>query len=563
MKTILKNGSVVNVFIDAVEKADVLIEDGIIKGVGDYSGYAADEVIDITGKTVCPGLIDGHIHIESTMLTPAEFAKAVLPHGTTTVVIDPHEIANVSGVIGIGYMLEASEGLPVSMYVVLPSCVPATGFDENGAVLDAQSLKVFYKQPRVLGLGEMMNYPGILADVPDLYQKIADARAVGKLVNGHAPMLSGNDLDKYISCGIEDDHECSSLEEAKERIRKGQTIMIRQGSAARNLEALGGLFEEPWASHCILATDDRHPADLIADGHMDNIIRCAVKNGKSVLTAIRMATLQAARHFRLYDIGAVAPGYQADLLILDDLEEMKVCSVLKRGKIAAEAGKAVSFPIPQIQQDFRMPVLNSFYCDKITADRLRIEPKGSKCRVINVLKGELITKESIEEIDFSKNNGIDPQKDILKLAIVERHMNTGHIGLGFVKGLGIKRGAIATSVSHDSHNLIVVGTNDEDMCAAANAVLEKRGGSAAVLDGKVLARLELPVGGLMSLKSAEETAEQCRIINETVHNVLECAEGIEPFMNTAFISLPVIPDIKLTTLGLIDVNGQKIVPLFV
>ncbi len=563
MKTILKNGSVVNVFIDAVEKADVLIEDGIIKGVGDYSGYAADEVIDITGKTVCPGLIDGHIHIESTMLTPAEFAKAVLPHGTTTVVIDPHEIANVSGVIGIGYMLEASEGLPVSMYVVLPSCVPATGFDENGAVLDAQSLKVFYKQPRVLGLGEMMNYPGILADVPDLYQKIADARAAGKLVNGHAPMLSGNDLDKYISCGIEDDHECSSLEEAKERIRKGQTIMIRQGSAARNLEALGGLFEEPWASHCILATDDRHPADLIADGHMDNIIRCAVKNGKSVLTAIRMATLQAARHFRLFDIGAVAPGYQADLLILDNLEEMKVCSVLKRGKIAAEAGKAVSFPIPQIQQDFRMPVLNSFYCDRITADRLKIEPKGSKCRVINVLKGELITKESIEEIDFSKNNGIDPQKDILKLAIVVRHMNTGHIGLGFVKGLGIKRGAIATSVSHDSHNLIVVGTNDEDMCAAANAVLEKRGGSAAVLDGKVLARLELPVGGLMSLKSAEETAEQCRIINETVHNVLECAEGIEPFMNTAFISLPVIPDIKLTTLGLIDVNGQKIVPLFV
>lgn len=563
MKTLLKGGKVVNVFTDEVTEADVLIRDDLVIGVGSYDASAADTVIDITGKTVCPGLIDGHIHVESSMLTPVEFTKVALPHGTTTIIMDSHEIANVCGGTGLSFMLRSSEGLPITMYMALPSCVPATPLDENGATLDAQALHPFYSHPRVIALGEVMDYPGVINENPAVLAKITDAHKQNMTVNGHAPLLSGNSLDQYLSNGIDDDHECTSPDEAKERIRKGQTVMIRQGTAAQDLLSLLPLFEEPWNRHCILATDDKHPADLLNLGHIDHMVRMAVQNGRSPLTAIRMASLQAARHFGLRHLGAVAPGYKADLLILNDLDTMDVRDVYKAGKPVCLDKKVLPFTEPKIGSDMWKSVLHSFYMNTMRPDHFRLEPEGSRCRVISVTPGSLLTGCDIEEIDWANGNGVDLSRDILKLAVIERHLKTGHIGLGLIRGLGLKRGAIAASIAHDSHNLIVVGTNEEDMALAANTVHHQAGGSVAVLDGKVLGIQELPVAGLMSMKDAEETAAQNEHMRRVVHEELGVPEGIEPFMHMAFVSLPVIPDLKMTTRGLVDVNLQQLVPLIV
>ena len=563
MKKLLKGGSYVNVFTDELVKADILIDGEIIAGIGRYEDSCADEIIDVSGRILIPGLVDGHIHIESTMLTPPEFVKAVLPHGTTTVVADPHEIANVCGVSGLDYMIEQSIGLPVDVLIALPSCVPAGPFDENGASLTADALKPFYGFSKVIALGEVMNYPGVLAGDKDLLQKVADARAAGRVVNGHAPMLSGNGLDSYVSRGISDDHECTEIGEAKERISKGQTVMIRQGTAAKNLEGLFGLFEEPYNRSAILATDDKHPADLLSTGHIDAIIRRAVELGASPFAAIRMATIQACRYFRIHDKGAIAPGYKADIAVVDSLEAFRVTEVWKNGVKAAQDGKAFPIRPLTVRNDVLKTVLHSFNIGTVTPARFRIEPKGSLCRVIELVPGQLLTNEAREELDFSVNNGIDTDRDIIKLAVMERHMMTGHIGLGFIKGLGIKNGAIASSVSHDSHNLIVAGTSDGEMSAAANAVIQMDGGLAVVSGGKVVASLPLPVAGLMSMKDAAETARLNQEVREAVHKYLGVNGNIEPFMNTAFVSLTVIPSLKMTTLGLCDVDKQELVDLFV
>ena len=561
MKLLLKNAQIVNVFTDRLETANVLIDGEKIIGVGEYNDTDADIVRDLSGKIICPGFIDGHIHVESTMLTPPELARVCLPCGTTAIVADPHEIANVCGFSGIVYMLEASEDLPLSVYIMLPSCVPSTPFDETGAVMEAEELRVLYSHPRVLGLGEMMNYPGVLADDPKVMQKISEAHELGKLVNGHAPLLGGRELDKYIAAGISDDHECSTIDEAVERISKGQHVMIRQGTAAKNLEALLPLFDEPWSRRCILVTDDRHPADLISEGHIDNIIRRAVKAGKSPLTAIRMASLQTAEYFGLKSVGAVAPGYRADLLVLDDLETVKVCDVYCRGQLTVSDGKDIDFKKPEIRSDIRKTVRNSFYLDELSPADFYIEPEGSRCRVIKITPGQLLTDEWIAEIDFNRANGIDIKRDILKLAVIERHLNTGHKGIGFISGIGMKKGAIASSVSHDAHNLIVIGTNDEDMASAANRIRAMGGGNVVVSEGKIIAEMPLPEAGLMSDLSAAEIAAQNEEVRMAVHKLGDSAE-IEPFMNMAFLSLPVIPSLKMTTLGLVDVNRQSLVPLF-
>lgn len=561
MKLLLKNAQIVNVFTDRLETANVLIDDKKIIGVGGYDDSDADKVRDLSGKIICPGFIDGHIHIESTMLTPSELTKVCLLCGTTAIVADPHEIANVCGLSGIAYMLEASENLPMSVYIMLPSCVPSTGFDETGAVLEAENLAVLYNHPRVLGLGEMMNYPGVLAEDPQVMQKISKAHEFGKLVNGHAPLLGGKGLDKYIAAGISDDHECSTEEEAMERISKGQHIMIRQGTAAKNLDALLPLFDEPWSRRCMLVTDDRHPADLISEGHIDNIIRRAVKAGKSPLTAIRMATLQAAEYFGMNGVGAVAPGYTADILVLDDLETVKVCDVYCRGQLAVSDGKVIDFKKTEIRSDIRKTVRNSFYLDELSPEDFHIEPEGERCHVIKIRPGQLLTDESITEINFDRNNGVDTKRDILKLAVIERHLNTGHKGIGFISGIGLKKGAIASSVSHDAHNLIVIGTNDDDMAAAANRIRTMGGGNAVVYEGKIIAEMPLPEAGLMSDLTAAEVASQNEEVRMAVHKLGASAE-IEPFMNMAFLSLPVIPSLKMTTLGLVDVNSQRLVPLF-
>lgn len=552
MKILLKNGTVVNVFTGETERADVLMDNGIIVGVGDYSDASADVIEDISGKYVCPGFIDGHIHIESTMLTPAELAKMCLPCGTTSIVADPHEIANVCGVDGIKYMLDASRGLPMNVYFTLPSCVPATPFDTSGAVLTAADLKSLYAEERVVGLAEMMNYPGVLFGDADVHRKIADAHEAGRGVDGHAPLLSGKELDRYISAGIKSDHECSTLDEALEKMRRGQWIMIREGTAARNLEALLPLFDSAYRHRCLLVTDDRHPADIARDGHIDNIIRLSVKAGKSVVTAIQMATLQAAECFGLDYVGAIAPGYRADLLVLDDLYSVKVRDVYSSGKKVVCDGKVLPFDVPVVSEDLMTKVLNSFNLDELTENDFFLEPKGEQVRVIDVVPGQLITNELVCRVDWDRSNGIDVEGDILKLAVIERHNNTGLRGIGFIHGIGLKLGAIASSVSHDSHNIIVIGTNEWDMALAANCIRET-GGNVVVADGEVMAEMPLPVAGLMTQLSGDEIAKQNAQVCEAVYN-LGAPISVEPFMNMAFVSLPVIPSLKMSTSGLVDVN---------
>lgn len=561
MRTLLKGGRVINVFTGEIESLSVLIEDERIVGVGDYTDKDADRVHDVGGRYICPGFIDGHIHIESTMLSPCELARATLPRGTTAVVADPHEIANVCGTAGIDYMLQASEGLPQTVYVMLPSCVPSTRFCESGATLEAEQLEPYYTHPRVLGLAEVMNYVGVVMDDEGLLRKIESARAHGAIINGHAPTLSGSALDKYISKGIGDDHECTSEAEAKERIRKGQRVMIRQGTAARNLESLLPLFDEPWAHRCLLVSDDKHPADLLACGHIDDIIRCAVAAGKDAVTAIRMATLFAAEHFGLHDIGAVAPGYAADIVVFDDLEKISVTDVYHRGVLAVEGGRMLPFAEPAVEPSVTEAVRCSFALSELAPRDFEINVGGvHPCRVIEVVRGQLLTNEKIVDIDFDSAGGIDIQRDILKLAVIERHHNTGHRGIGFINGIGLKCGAIAASVSHDSHNLIVIGANDADMAVAANRIRRIGGGSVVVRDGEVLAELALPIAGLMSDLDCKRVAEQNEAVRRSVYE-LGAPNDVEPFMNMAFVSLPVIPSLKMTTLGLVDVNRQELVPL--
>ncbi len=562
MKTLLRNGTVVNVFTGRLDRADVLMENDRIIGVDAYDERDADVVVDVGGKYICPGFMDGHIHIESSMIQPAEFARVCLPHGTTAIIADPHEIANVSGLSGIEFMLEASEGIPMTVYMMIPSCVPATAFDESGACLMASDIFPLYRHERVLGLAEVMNYPAVLAGDPEILKKISDARKAGKISNGHAPLLFGKDLDRYIAAGIYDDHECTGWKEGAERIGKGQWVMIREGTHTKNLDDLLPLFDEPYSHRCLLVTDDKHPADLIGNGHIDAIIRRAVEKGKSPITGIRMATLQAAQCFGLKETGAVAPGYLADLLVLDDLDSVKVRDVYRRGEKVVDHGVVKPFERPFIRADIWKAVRNSFYLDPVREEDFHIPLKGEKCRVIRLVPRQVITEEWIAEIDFTKGNGVDLQRDILKLAVIERHMNSGHIGCGFISGLGLKRGAIASSVSHDSHNLIVAGTNDADMACAANRIRELGGGLVVVDCGSVLAEMALPIAGLMGKRSAREMAA----LNETVRlrvRDLGVPADIEPFMAMAFVSLSVIPNIKMTTKGLVDVNRQEIVSLFV
>lgn len=562
MKTLFKNGKVINVFTGEAEKANVLIENDKIVGVGDYTDSEADAVRDVAGKYICPGFIDGHIHIESTMLLPSEFARVCVPHGTTAVMADPHEIANVCGRSGIEYMLEASENIPLTVYVMLPSCVPASAFDESGARLEAEDLEDFYAHPRVLGLAEVMSYPSVIAGEPKVLQKIHAAQRHGRTVNGHAPLLSGKDLDKYIAAGVGDDHECSSADEAKERIRKGQRVMIRQGTAARNLEALLPLFEEPWAHRCLLVTDDKHPADLLKDGHIDEIIRQAARAGKDPITGIRMATLWAAEHFGLKGVGAVAPGYTADLLVLDDLNTVSVCSVYRKGILVAQNGCLLSENAPVIRKALDDAVRHSFCLEPLSEKDFYMDCTGKQsCRVIRLIPHELLTEEEVTELDFSRRNGIDLDRDILKIAVVERHLNTGHKCVGFISGIGLKSGAIASSVSHDSHNLIIIGTNERDMAIAGNRIRAMGGGYAAVEGGEILAEMPLPIGGVMSDASARVVAGQNEKLRQSAH-ALGAPQDVEPFMTMAFVSLSVIPHLKITTKGLIDVDRQQLIPLF-
>ena len=555
---VLKNARVVNVFSNEVETADVAIQDGVIVGVGRYSGR---EERDLAGKYLCPGFIDGHIHIESSMLCGPAFEQAVLPHGTTAVVTDPHEIANVAGTAGLDFMLETTKGLTLSVYFMLPSCVPATGLDESGAVLGAEQLRPYYREPRVLGLAELMNSYGTVRRDPEILKKIQDCTDAGKQVDGHAPFLSGRDLNAYIAAGVETDHECSVLDEAMEKLRRGQYIMVREGTAARNLEALLGLFREPLCERCMVVTDDRHPGDLQKSGHIDYILRKAIAAGADPLIAIKMATLIPARCFGLKHQGAVAPGYAADLVVLSDLETVAVEQVYKNGRLAAKEGRALAPARLSLDETRFARVLDSFDMAEITPGDLELKQTGEHQRVICVTPHELTTTERIVPFRCRPGTapGVDVEQGIVKLAVFERHCRSGHVGLGFLGNYGLKRGAVASSVAHDSHNLIVAGTNDADMVLAGNTVRNNRGGLAFVVDGRVVGELALPVAGLMSPDDAGTVDARLQALKTALRGY-GIPEDIDAFMTLAFVSLPVIPSLRLTTRGVVDVEQQKLVP---
>lgn len=573
---VLKGGTIVNVFTEQTEVADIAIEDGVIVGIGEYDGIVNE---DVTGKYICPGFIDGHIHLESSMAAPSEFEKAVLPHGTTAVVTDPHEMGNVAGCQGIDYMLEATGNLDLDVFFMMPSCVPATGLDESGAVLDAGDLSPYYKNPRVLGLAEVMNGPGVAGCQPDLMGKLRDAREAGAVIDGHAPFLSGRELNAYVCASVRSDHECSDCQEALEKLSRGQWIMIREGTAAQNLTALMPLFEAPYYQRCMLVTDDKHPGDLISGGHIDYIIRKAVSMGADPVRAIKMGTFHAAQYFGLRDRGAVAPGFRADLAVLEDLKDFRVLAVYKDGRLAAKDGKMAgsgegrpsgSFASPGLagslsdeEMRLRFPrVFQSFHLDEIRLEDLFLEKEGPMQRIIQLKAHELLTEERLEPWPKTETGlapGVDRDRDVVKAAVFERHQGTGHRGLGFIGGYGLKRGAVASSVAHDSHNLIVIGTNDRDMVLAANAVREHGGGLALAEEGRVTGILPLPIGGLMSLESVEETERVLEQLKEKTRK-MGIREDIDPFMTLAFASLPVIPRLRLNTFGIIDVDQQKVVP---
>lgn len=581
---VLKGGTIVNVFTERTEIGDIAIEDGCIAGIGEYDGLVN---VDMTGRYICPGFIDGHIHIESSMVSPPEFEKAVLPHGTTTVITDPHEIGNVAGCQGVDYMLKATEGLSLDTFFVMPSCVPSTGLDESGAVLGPEDIKPYYENPRVLGLAEVMNSVGVVAGQEDLMGKLTEAGRRGKVIDGHAPFLRGNELNAYVCSGVWSDHECSDAGEALEKLGRGQWIMIREGTAARNLEALMPLFEAPYYERCMLVTDDKHPGDLISMGHIDYIMRRAVSLGADPIRAIKMGTFNAARYFGLKDRGAVMPGLRADLAVLEDLKDIRVAAVYKDGVLTAKEGVCLGAgkekkrnyaageePRSGSREDTEFAektaggletafprVFNSFHMDEVTLEDLVLEQKGAMERVIQFKPHELLTEERL--VPWQNTPGLAPgvslEQDIVKAAVFERHLHTGHKGLGFVGGYGLKKGAVATSVAHDSHNLIVVGTNDRDMVLAANAVRKNRGGLAVAAEGQVLGELALPIGGVMSRLSVEEVEEQLQAL-KVLTRQLGISSDIDAFMTLAFVSLPVIPKLRINTYGVIDVDRQKQVP---
>ncbi|MBO7338502.1 MAG: adenine deaminase [Lachnospiraceae bacterium] len=634
---VLKGGRIFNVFTGELEEGNLAICDGRIAGIerrddlatgtgcgedltagkvcnanmGHYEGFTE---LDVSGKILCPGLMDGHIHVESSMLSPVEFAKAVLPHGTTAVVTDPHEIANVAGAEGIRFMMESSKNLPMDLYFMMPSCVPATALDESGAELTAADLKAFYEDDRVLGLAELMNAFGTVRGEEGILAKIADVKAANKIIDGHAPDLTGKELNAYIVAGAQSDHECSTAEEALEKLRKGQWIMIRQGTAAKNLQALLPLFDDRYFARCILVTDDKHPGDLIYQGHMDHIIREAVRAGKKPENAIRMATINTATYFGLTGRGALAPGCLADVIVVSSLEDFRVEKVFKAGRLVAEDGKVrlenfcteKAFKAEEpVAEDGRVctegmsglavstenlgeaypAVRHSFHVRELRPEDFALKETGRWTRVLELTPGELLTKERIlssklenaANLDRQGQNmaapdmgieaadgkavapGVETDLDIIKIAVIERHKNTGHVGVGFVSGYGLTRGAIASSIAHDSHNLIVAGTNDVDMAVAANAVRENEGGLAIAVDGAVLSSLPLPLGGLMSELSAA-AVEEVLLHMKSQARALGVPEGIDPFMTLAFTALPVIPKLRILTKGLVDVEAQAYVP---
>lgn len=550
---VLKNASIINVFSKEIIKSDIAICDGKIIGIGNYQGK---EEIDLEGQYVAPGFIDSHVHIESTMVSPREFAGIVMPFGTTTIIADPHEIANVAGLKGIEYMIKESEDACINIYYMLPSCVPCSNMETSGAILDAKELQKMMDDPRILGLGEMMNYPGVILGDSGVLEKLQISE--GKVIDGHAPGLTGRDLMAYALAGIQTDHECSTAEEAIERIRLGMTVQIRKGSAANNLEDIvKGMIASGYSfDRCVFCTDDKHLEHIMEDGHINSNVRESIVLGIKPIEAICMATIYPARLYGLNKKGAIAPGYDADLVIFDSLDTIDVKSVMINGEWKSKD----KTPVDAVDTKYNRysassEILNTVNSKEVTKEDLGIKLIGSKATVIGLLPKQIITQKLCENVQVQKGEFV-ADDTYSKIVVVERYRASGNIGKGIIKGFNIKNGAIAQTIAHDSHNIVCVGDNDEDMLLAIEHIRKKQGGIVIVSQGQVIGELHLPIGGLMSTLSAKEVTKQLDEMLGTAYG-LGVNKEADPFLTLAFMALPVIPEIKITDKGLFDVAQFK------
>ncbi|MCZ0755950.1 adenine deaminase [Anoxybacillus sp. J5B_2022] len=551
---VVKNGKIVNVFTHEIIQADIAIADGKIVGIGAYDGHT---IIDAQGKYVCPGLIDGHVHIESSMVTPSEFSRVVVPHGVTTVITDPHEIANVAGTEGIEFMLNDSEHIPLDVYVMLPSCVPATAFEHAGATLHAEHLAPFLSHPRVLGLAEVMDYPALLHGQQQMLDKLTITLQAGKLIDGHLAGLNETAINVYRSAMVHTDHECVTVSEALERIRRGMYVLIREGSVAKDLNKLLPAVNTYNARRFLFCTDDKHIDELVTEGSIDHHIRLAIQAGMEPITAIQMATLNAAECYRLYTKGAIAPGYDADFLFVEDLQSFSITHVYKNGILVAENGKA-RFSVDKAAH-IEKTITHSVYAKNVTHADLQIPfTRGNTANVIQIIPNHLHTKRLVTQVEV-ENDVFQPsvERDLLKLVVVERHRGLG-VGVGIVNGFQLKKGAIASSIAHDSHNITATGTNDDDIIVAIEQIKNINGGLVVVENGRVLADLPLEIGGLMTAKSYEEVLERLQTIHDALMTI-GASNEFNPFITLAFLALPVIPELKLTDQGLFDVSSFQFI----
>ena len=553
---VIKNCKIVNVFSGKIQEGDIAFSGNQIAGIGEYEGV---KVIDAEGRYAAPGFIDSHIHIESSYVSPEEIGRLLVPHGGTTIMADPHEIVNVCGIAGLDYMMKAAENTVLDVKYELPSCVPATPFEHSGAVIDAEAMKEPITREGIAGLGEFMNFPGVINAADSDLDKIIVAKQEGKFIDGHGPGITGKELNAYAAARIAADHECSTVEEMSDRLERGMYILLRQGSACHNLRTLLKGVTAENSRRCLLCSDDRQPKTILHEGPLDNHLRICVEEGLDPVTAIRMATLNAAECFDLKDRGAIAPGYRGDVVLLDDLKDFHVNRVFVEGALVAEEGKY----LPEIKKCDISSVKGSVIVKDFSKEKFKMNLKSNKVNVIKILPGGVVTAKDTAEIELDANGEFvrNPEVDLVKVAVVERHQGTGNVACGFLKGYGIKEGAVALSVAHDSHNIIVVGVNDEEMEFAVNSLIEQEGGIVLVKEGKVIESMPMPIAGLMSDQSGEWVDQKLTDIHEKAYEELGICGDVEPVMTLCFMSLAVIPEIKLTDMGLFDVTTFSFIPV--
>lgn len=547
---VIKNAKIIDVYSHSIiEGKEIAVVNGLIAGVGEYT---CAEVVDAQGAYVAPGFIDSHIHIESSYVTPEEIGRLLIPHGATTIIADPHEIVNVAGIDGLNYMLKAAENGKLDIKYMLPSCVPATPWEHSGAKVNAEDMKEPIKNENILGLGEFMDFPGVSLGNDAVLDKLMVAKNENKLIDGHSPGFTGNNLNAYIAAGIHDEHECETVQDAEERISKGMYVMLREGSACRNLKTIIKAVTPMNSRRFILCSDDRQPKTILSVGHLDHHLQMCVEGGVDPITAIQMASLNAAECFRLYDRGAIAPGLRADLVFLKDLKDFKVKKVFIKGEKVAEDGEYL-FGVNRCDSSY---VKGRFHVKDFSIDKLKMHLKSNRVKTIDILPGGVVTGSGIAEVklDEEANFIFEPSQDIAKIAVVERHTNTGNVALGFIRGYGIKNGALALSIAHDSHNIIVVGTNDQDMYRAVQSLVSQGGGIVLVNEGQVINSMPFVIGGIMTDQSGEWVSEHLIKIHKDAHEILKINETVEPVMTLCFMSLAVIPALKLTDVGLFDVT---------